>query len=131
MQQGPGIKESMAVRENQRCPPWPNGTKTRWDYFSIKLREEKGRGSMRVKTKKVSKSESRGSGEDSELSPKYNEKAFMSFKFGCFECNKDNYLKAKGQNQRDDLRGHCCSSNKRWQWSEWQIDSGYGEEGAI
>ena len=96
MQQGPGIKESMAVRESQRCPPWPNGTKTRWDYFLIKLREEKGRGSMAVKTEKVSNCESRGSGEDSELFPKYNEKAFMSFKFGCFGCNKENYLKGEG-----------------------------------
>lgn len=51
---------------------------------------------MAVKTEKVSNCESRGSGEDSELFPKYNEKAFMSFKFGCFGCNKENYLKGEG-----------------------------------
>lgn len=51
---------------------------------------------MRVETEKVSNSDSRGSGEDSELFPECNEKALMSFKFGCFGYNKENHLKREG-----------------------------------
>ena len=43
----------------------------------------------------VSNSESRRSGEDSELFPKCNEKVLLSFKFGYFENNKENYLKGE------------------------------------
>lgn len=52
---------------------------------------------MRVETEKVNNSDSRGSGEDSELFPKCNEKALTSFKFGCFRCNKENHLKRQNQ----------------------------------
>ena len=51
---------------------------------------------MRVKTRKVSNLGPRGSGKESKLFPKCKEKAFMSFMFGCFGCNKENCLEREG-----------------------------------
>lgn len=60
--------------------------------------------SMRVETGKVIISEPRMPGRDSELLT-CSEKAFMNFKFGCFGCNKGNYLKREGLKKENDFGG--------------------------
>lgn len=59
---------------------------------------------MRVETGKVIISEPRMPGRDSELLT-CSEKAFMNFKFGCFGCNKGNYLKREGLKKENDFGG--------------------------
>lgn len=69
-----------------------------------------------------------GPSEGSELFPKCSEKAFMSFKFGCFGSNKKKLFGGERWDQGDDLGGYCCNASKRWWWSGWHSDSGHREE---
>lgn len=82
MHQGPGMKESMACLKKLEMSSMAKWYRNKVGLFFNKAGGRKDGGwwgGMRVETEKVSNSDSRGSGEDSELFPKCNEKELNEF----------------------------------------------------